>query len=122
MNENSSNNSSTAASQNSISADAISRRAYDIWEQEGRPENRDLQHWLRAEQDLQAEMSSRSGSSDVGASNSGTLRSTNVDTQPLATPRATRGTGKRSNTPAPFAGEQRATTRGTPASGRSAGK
>ena len=27
----------------------IANRAYAIWEQEGRPNDRDLHHWLRAE-------------------------------------------------------------------------
>ena len=31
---------------------AIGERAYAIWEEEGRPEGRDLDHWLRAEADL----------------------------------------------------------------------
>ena len=28
---------------------AIRERAYAIWEQEGRPDGKDLEHWLRAE-------------------------------------------------------------------------
>lgn len=55
MNENSSNTPSTSASHHGLTAEAISRRAYELWEQEGRPENRDLHHWLRAEQELLAE-------------------------------------------------------------------
>ena len=66
MNENSSSNPSISASQHGLTAEAISRRAYELWEQEGRPENRDLHHWLRAEQELLAEQgksSSKSGNS-----------------------------------------------------------
>ncbi|RBP06249.1 DUF2934 family protein [Roseiarcus fermentans] len=33
----------------------IQRRAYQIWEEEGRPQGRSLEHWTRAEQDLRAE-------------------------------------------------------------------
>lgn len=33
----------------------IRTRAYAIWEREGRPEGADLDHWLRAVLDLQAE-------------------------------------------------------------------
>jgi len=55
MNENSSSNSSTSVSHHGLTAEAISRRAYELWEQEGRPESRDLHHWLRAEQQLLAE-------------------------------------------------------------------
>ena len=29
----------------------IRERAYQLWEQEGRPEGRDLDHWLRAERE-----------------------------------------------------------------------
>lgn len=32
----------------------IRRRAYEIWEQEGRPQSRDHDHWLRAEAELAA--------------------------------------------------------------------
>jgi hypothetical protein len=34
--------------------DEIARRAYAIFEQEGRPEGRELEHWLRAEAQLNA--------------------------------------------------------------------
>lgn len=32
----------------------ISKRAYRIWEGEGRPSGRDLDHWLRAEAEVKA--------------------------------------------------------------------
>lgn len=35
-----------------VSPDAISRRAYELWESEGRPEGCDQRHWLQAEQEL----------------------------------------------------------------------
>ena len=38
--------------------DAIRHRAYLIWEQEGRPDGRDTEFWLRAEKELRAEMQS----------------------------------------------------------------
>jgi len=31
---------------------AIRERAYAIWEEEGRPEGRDLEHWLQAETEI----------------------------------------------------------------------
>jgi hypothetical protein len=31
----------------------IARRAYSLWEVEGRPIGRDLEHWLRAEAEVQ---------------------------------------------------------------------
>jgi Protein of unknown function (DUF2934) len=30
----------------------IERRAYELWEAEGRPQGRELEHWLRAEAEL----------------------------------------------------------------------
>lgn len=33
----------------------IAKRAYRIWEGEGRPAGKDLDHWLRAEAELHAE-------------------------------------------------------------------
>lgn len=35
-----------------MNVDAISSRAYQIWEQEGRPHGRDLEHWAQAEAEL----------------------------------------------------------------------
>jgi len=32
----------------------IAERAYQIWEQQGRPHGRDLDHWLQAEQEAAA--------------------------------------------------------------------
>lgn len=31
---------------------AIRRRARDIWEAEGRPQGREVEHWLRAEMEI----------------------------------------------------------------------
>jgi hypothetical protein len=44
--------STTTLSASGASAEAVSRRAYEIWEQEGRPEGSDFRHWLQAEQEL----------------------------------------------------------------------
>jgi hypothetical protein len=35
-----------------IPVSEIAMRAYYIWEAEGRPEGRDIDHWLRAESEL----------------------------------------------------------------------
>lgn len=35
-----------------IGEDAIARRAHELWEQEGRPEGRAVEHWLEAERQL----------------------------------------------------------------------
>jgi len=37
-----------------ITAELIARRAYFIWEQQGRPAGREREHWLLAEQQLKA--------------------------------------------------------------------
>jgi len=34
---------------------SIEARAYAIWEHEGRPDGKDLEHWLRAEAEVEAE-------------------------------------------------------------------
>jgi Protein of unknown function (DUF2934) len=39
-----------------ISEEAIRKRAYDIWEREGRPHGRDFEHWVRAQVELAAEV------------------------------------------------------------------
>ena len=39
---------------NGHSPDAIRERAYGIWEREGRPHGRELEHWLQAESELAA--------------------------------------------------------------------
>lgn len=83
MNENSSSQSSTSAPHHGLTAEAISRRAYELWEQEGRPESRDLHHWLRAEQQLLAEQNRGSAAN----ANSSAARAPSMD-QPLQSPRA----------------------------------
>lgn len=35
-----------------ITHEDISKRAREIWEREGRPEGRDMEHWLQAEAEL----------------------------------------------------------------------
>ena len=53
-------NKNVAAVQSRIGHEAIAQLAKQIWEQEGRQTGRDLDYWLRAEQELRA-------SSAVGA-------------------------------------------------------
>ncbi len=36
-----------------MTSQAISARAYELWEKEGRPDGRDLAHWFEAERTLQ---------------------------------------------------------------------
>jgi hypothetical protein len=42
---------------NTIPNQLIAQRAYDLWEAEGRPEGRDVDHWIRAEAMLRSESS-----------------------------------------------------------------
>ena len=65
----------------------IEARAYQIWENEGRPPNKEAEHWRRAEQELAREETStqmggrsdgNSGPDDSGRDNSGR----DVDTRP----------------------------------------
>ncbi|HUJ02145.1 MAG TPA: DUF2934 domain-containing protein [Rhizomicrobium sp.] len=39
-----------------IREEIIRRRSYEIWEREGRPDGRSLEHWLRAKGELEAEL------------------------------------------------------------------
>ncbi len=38
-----------------IPEDVIRQRSYEIWEREGCPEGRDIEHWLRARRELESE-------------------------------------------------------------------
>lgn len=38
-----------------VSEEMIAQRSYQIWESEGRPDGRQLHHWLRAKAELEAE-------------------------------------------------------------------
>ena len=66
--------------------EAIAHRAYQIWESEGRPVGRDLDHWARAEDEILLHGGSLSGKRERDAS--------------LAPPNP-RAAGKRSRKPDP---------------------
>jgi hypothetical protein len=42
-------------SRTEIPSEAIARRAHEIWETEGRPEGRAMEHWLEAEASLRSQ-------------------------------------------------------------------
>src|SRR3954471_10553632 len=65
MNQSSPTDSSDSSA--SASPETISRRAYELWEKDGRPEGSDLRHWLQAEQELRTSSSSN-GSKSQGSS------------------------------------------------------
>jgi len=46
---------SSTAPQISLNYDEISARAYELWEKEGRPDNRDQEIWFKAETQLREE-------------------------------------------------------------------
>ena len=100
MNHHSSTESSVSTP---VSSEAISRRAYELLENEGRPEGSDLRHWLQAEQELTSARSISGAESDtVGAQSSSP--SANSDVRPLQGTRAAAAAGrdnKRGSTP-PF--------------------
>jgi hypothetical protein len=60
MNQNASTDSSISSSFGAPAED-IARRAYELWEAEGRPEGSDLRHWLQAEQELSARKTGSAG-------------------------------------------------------------
>lgn len=71
--------------------DLIARRAYEIWETEGRPDGRDAEHWLRAEEEL-AEQELEAQSAPVRAFAAGgkaARKAAAADNRPA---RVTRGT------------------------------
>ena len=45
----------TATAKPSASWEQVSHRAFEIWQQEGQPQGRDLQHWLQAESELKGQ-------------------------------------------------------------------
>ena len=44
-----------------LNCEEIAKAAWHIWQQEGCPQGRDLEHWLKAEQQLLAARSKQSG-------------------------------------------------------------
>jgi hypothetical protein len=94
-----------SATTSPLGPDIISRRAYELWEKEGRPEGSDLRHWLQAEQELR----SNASPSDNGVISSDELaRQSATDTRPLQGTRAASAanrTNKRA-TSSPFNGDR----------------
>jgi len=111
-------NFSTDASQSSSrpSAENISRRAYEIWEHEGRPEGNDMHHWLQAEREL-SQRHPTSGGPDGQTSASINARQQASDTRPLQGTRAGAAAareGKRGGSRTPFSNERMNTASAAP--------
>jgi hypothetical protein len=67
-------------------ADAISARAYQLWEAAGRPEHRNQEFWLLAEHELKAKpkVSGPIAPAGKGAPRSPTVRKRRAARQPIA--------------------------------------
>jgi hypothetical protein len=77
---------SSLSSRNGTPADAISRRAYEIWEREGRPEGCDLRHWLQAEQELGVDRSQSQATSAAARTETSAPRNGNGNADTRALP------------------------------------
>jgi hypothetical protein len=105
-----------ASSNSTISADRISHRAYELWENEGRPEGNDLRHWLQAEQEVAGNGSTSPTSTmqdTTPGGDSSAPRNTGSDVRPLQGTRAA-GAANRENrrgSNTPF-GEKNGTAQG----------
>jgi Protein of unknown function (DUF2934) len=67
-----------------ISDDAIRERAYYIWEREGRPHGRDYEHWVRAQVELIAEISTNNSGRKVAAARARTANAKATAAKPNA--------------------------------------
>ncbi|UWU23451.1 DUF2934 domain-containing protein (plasmid) [Rhizobium sp. CB3060] len=63
--------------------DKIRLRAYQIWEQEGRPEGQDINHWNRADSEIQQEQYQMQAEQDAKPAD---MRETNAATQAVQAP------------------------------------
>lgn len=86
------NQTTSNAASSTISAEAISNRAYELWENEGRPEGSDQRHWFQAEQELR-------GTSERNGEDSATTPSRDSDVTPLKGTRAGAAAARSSSSP-----------------------
>lgn len=66
------------------SQERVRRRAYELWEAEGRRHGRDLAHWLQAESELGSQGKARSASAGRGRRKTASVEAA----KPAAAPRA----------------------------------
>jgi hypothetical protein len=95
---------STSSISSRADADAVSRRAYELWEKEGRPEGCDLRHWLQAEQECRGAESSEDARRERGTNIEGTSTNTpgsDSDIRPLQGTRAAAAAKRQTNSPFP---------------------
>jgi len=107
MNNSSTSTNSTGSSP--VTAEAISRRAYELWEKEGRPQGSDLRHWLQAEQEYGMSRS------DTGETPSATPTNSGSDVRPLQGTRAAGAANRDSKrgSSAPVGGDKQTGRSGT---------
>lgn len=85
-----------------ISDEAIRERAYDIWEREGRPHGRDFEHWVRAQVELIAEVSTNNTGRQAAVARPG------IANAKAAAPNSNaRGAGPKASRSAPTRGRAR---------------
>jgi hypothetical protein len=118
MNQHSSTDSSVSSGNGRT--DAISRRAYELWEKDGRPEGCELRHWLQAEQELGATSSAdngklpQNGNGSRSSDSTMSARTTAADTRPM---QGTRGAppapaSNKRGSASPFSGDRNGNSNG----------
>jgi hypothetical protein len=90
-----------------MNSEEIARRAYSIYEREGRQEGKDFEHWMRAEAELREEVNGRqtsaatNGAAPTNSSPAGVTNSQNrTDANVQGDARNKGGNGKKSSRPA----------------------
>jgi hypothetical protein len=98
-------------------SDAVARRAYELWEKEGRPEGSHVRHWLQAEQEMGVSRSDNSAR-PAGA-NPSSARPPSTDTRPMPGTRgapvpasAAPGRDNKRNSGSPFSGDKSSNANG----------
>jgi hypothetical protein len=90
---------------NTAIEDRIRNRAYELWEAEGRPEGREVDHWLRAAQDVSGEVAGETSVVEVAGETSAV--GTPVARRPRTPRSATTPASPATRTPAPATGRSR---------------
>ena len=98
----------------------IEQRAYEIWEREGRPEGRHVEHWMQAQWELQgeAEIAGHNASSAT-AGGSGIAAPAKKTTRRTAAPKAA---APKAAAPKAAAPKAKASTEAKPAAAKPAAK
>jgi hypothetical protein len=100
---------STSSLSSTAGAENVSRRAYELWEKEGRPEGCDLRHWLQAEQECRGNQAGESSNPERAANTSeSSAPSVGSDVRPLQGTRAAAASSREPKraTNSPFSGDR----------------